>query len=483
MNLPPRWDRWHRRDPPGRLSRRYVALGAALLMVVTAVGWGQVAAQTGTPELPDDATELPEDTPEDTPEEDAEDDPEADPEDTPEDDPEETEEEIQEEDPPPAPGSPFQVCVTAQRLEDGRIEMAVQRRSQGAGCGERLLPRRRFLPADAETGRWLVTAPLRIDGIALRVAARRLAGGAVEVALQLRSAEDGSWGPRLLPQHRFVPAAVEADRWLSASPVYARATPRASVLERAQLVTFYGYPNTPLMGILGRGSPENVADQAAEMAADYDRLNGDREVIPAFHLITGVAQAHPTPDGTWISRMPHERIAEYVELARERGMHVFLDEQVGWSDPLTEVRKLEPFLREPFVHVAIDPEFATKRAASRPGLAIGSVTGAEINEVQRYLAGIVQAEGLPPKILMVHQFTHRMILDRDVVEDYAGVDLSIDMDGFGLIRIKVAGYDAFAVSEPSERPAFKLFFNYDTPVMTPEQVQGLDPPPDLIIYQ
>lgn len=464
-----------------------MAVGAALLMILTAAAWGQVAAQTGSPEEPpDDATEIPEDTPADTPEgtpEESEDTPEDHPEDDPGDTPEESEEETQATDPPPPPGSPFQVCVTAQRLEDGRFEMAVQRHPRGGGCGERLLPRRRFLPTDAATGRWLATAPLRIDGIVLRVAARHLASGAVEVALQLRSTEDGSWGPRLLPRRRWVPVGVEADRWLSSSPVYARATPRASVLERAQLVTFYGYPNTPLMGILGRGSPDQVADQVAEMAADYDRLNGDREVIPAFHLITGVAQAHPTPDGTWISRMPHERIAEYVELARERGMHVFLDEQVGWSDPLTEVRKLEPFLREPFVHVAIDPEFATKRAASRPGLAIGSVTGAEINEVQRYLAGIVQAEGLPPKILMVHQFTHRMILDRDVVEDFEAVDLSIDMDGFGLIRVKVAGYDLFAVPEPSEWPAFKLFFNYDTPVMTPEQVQALDPPPDLIIYQ
>ncbi len=440
-----------------------MAAGAAVLMVVTAAGWGQVAAQTGTPEeLPDDATEIPEDTPEDTPEE--------------------SEEEIQEEVPPPTPGSPFQVCVTAQRLEDGRFEMAVQRHSRGAGCGERLLPRRRFLPAGAAPGRWLVTAPLRIDGIALRVAARHLAGGAVEVALQLRSAEDGSWGPRLLPRRRFLPAA-EADRWLSSSPVNALTPTYDSVLESAQLVTFYGYPNTPPMGILGRGSPEQVADQAAETAADYDRLNGDREVIPAFHLITGVAQAHPTPDGTWINRMPPELIAEYVELARERGMHVFLDEQIGWSDPLTEVRKLEPFLREPFVHVAIDPEFATKRLERRPGLAIGGVTGAEINEVQRYLASIVAAEGIPPKILMVHQFTPWMVTDRSDIVDVFEVDLSIDMDGFGGIGIKLQHYDLFAVPEPSERPAIKVFLRYDTPVLTPEQIQALDPRPDIIVYQ
>ena len=431
------------------------------MMVVTGAASSPTTAQSETPE------ETPEEISDDTAEEISE----------------ETPEEPSEETPEETPGGPFQVCVAAQHLEDGRFEMAVQRRSPGGACGERLLPGSRFLPVDAAAGRWLLTAPLRIDGIVLRVAARRLTSGGVEVAVQTRSPEDGSWGPRLLPRRRFLPATVEVDRWLSSSRVNARAIPRASVLESAQLVTFYGYPNTPLMGILGRGSPETVADQAAAMAADYDRLNGDREVIPAFHLITGVAQAHPTPDGTWISRMPDELIAEYVELARERGMHVFLDEQIGWSDPLTEVRKLEPFLREPFVHVAIDPEFATKRAESRPGLVIGSVTGAEINEVQRYLAGIVQTEGLPPKILMVHQFTHRMILDRDVIEDYADVDLSIDMDGFGLIGQKVAGYNAFAVPEPSEWPAFKLFLRYDTPVMTPEQVQGLDPPPDLIIYQ
>ena len=473
-----------------------MAAGTALLMVVTAAGWGQVAAQTGDPEgLPDDATEIPEDdaedTPEDTPEDAPEDTPEDTPEDAPEDAPEDTageipedaEEQAPEEVPPPAPAGSFEGCVTAQRLEDGRLEVAVQPSSPGAACGERLLPRRRFLPAAAEAGRWLVTAPLRIDDVVLRVAARHLAGGAVEVAIQLRSPGDGTWGPRLLPRRRFVPAALEADRWLSSSPVNALVPTYNSVLERAQLVTLYGYPNTPPMGILGRGSPEQVADQAAEFAAAYDRLNGDREVIPAFHLITGVAQAHPTPDGTWISRMPPELISEYVELARERGMHVFLDEQIGWSDPLTEVKKLEPFLREPFVHVAIDPEFATKRAGSRPGLAIGGVTGAEINEVQRYLASIVATEGIPPKILMVHQFTPWMVTDRADIVDLFEVDLSIDMDGFGGIGIKLQHYDLFAVPEPSERPAIKVFLRYDTPVLTPEQIQALDPRPDIIVYQ
>ena len=118
-----------------------------------------------------------------------------------------------------------------------------------------------------------------------------------------------------------------------------------------------------------------------------------------------------------------------------------------------------------------------------PGLAIGSVTAAQVNEVQRYLAGIVREESLPPKILMVHQFTDWMLLDRDSVEDHPEVELSIDMDGVGLAPIKVDGYERWALTAPSERPAFKLFFDLDTPVMTPEEVQGLDRPSDIVIYQ
>ena len=374
------------------------------------------------------------------------------------------------------------VCVAARRFLDGRVEIALQRRSEEGACGERLLPRRRILPAGVEPGRWQATSPVTLDVNELRVAARRLLDGRVEVAVQRRS-EHGSWGARLLPLRRFVPADSVAGRWLSSSPVHARPVPQNSYLHGAQVVSFYGHPTAPALGALGRGDPDTVADEIDVWAARYDRLNGTREVISAFHVITGVSQSYPTPDGTWLGRLSAEGIAEYVEVARERGMLVFLDIQIGWSDPLTEVKLLERFLREPFVHVALDPEFATRRQGIRPGLVIGDITATEVNEVQRYLAALVQAEGLPPKILMVHQFTPRMLRDRGAVEDIDGVDLSIDMDGFGLIPVKVAGYNAFAVPEPSEWPAFKLFFRYDTPLMTPEQVQGLDPPPDLIIYQ
>ena len=253
--------------------------------------------------------------------------------------------------------------------------------------------------------------------------------------------------------------------------------------ERAQIVSFYGYPGVPVMGMLGQDTPDAVAGLVAVWAERYDRLNGPRGAVPAFHLITGVAQASPTRDGTWLRRLSHERIGEYVEAAREHGMLLFLDTQIGWSDPLVEVQLLEPFLREPFVHVALDPEFATRPLGFRPGLGLGYLTGTQVNQVQHYLAALVQEEGLPPKILMVHQFAGRMLRDREAIVNYGAVELSVDMDGFGYARAKLYGYERYALARPSERPALKLFFKYDTPVMTPEQVQGLEQPPDLIIYQ
>ena len=371
------------------------------------------------------------------------------------------------------PAAPAGARVAARLLPDGRAEVALLAHSAE---GERILPARRYLPAGVEPGRWLWTAPVALGGDEWRVNARWLPGGRVEVALQARSAAGGAWSARLLPERRFLPAGLDPGRWLLSSPV-------EPVREPPQVVSFYGHPDVRAMGVLGHGTPAEVAARVSAWAERYDALNGPRTTVGAYHLIVAVAQTWPTPEGDWLHHLEHERIAVYVAAAREHGLLLFLDTQIGWNDPLSEVRLLEPFLREPFVHVALDPEFATARVGVAPGLAIGSVTAQEVNAVQAYLAAIVRDEGLPPKILMVHQFTDWMLAGREQVEDHLEVELSIDMDGVGLAPIKVGGYERWALTAPSERPAFKLFFLQDTPVMIPEEVQALDDPPDIVIYQ
>ena len=119
------------------------------------------------------------------------------------------------------------VRIVAQRLTDGRIEVALQQRSTGDQWGERLLPARRFIPAEVRVGRWLAGSPLTIGRpateasaaeIEMRIVAQRLTDGRTEVALQQRSTGD-QWGERLLPARRFIPAEVRVGRWLASSPV------------------------------------------------------------------------------------------------------------------------------------------------------------------------------------------------------------------------------------------------------------------------
>ena len=260
------------------------------------------------------------------------------------------------------------------------------------------------------------------------------------------------------------------------------ASASASAFRDAQIVSVYGFPGECVMGELGCHDIEGAAARAEQLGRQYDAANGERGVVPALHLIVGVAQAAPGRDGTYLDRMPIAAIQEYVEVARARGMLLFVDVQVGWADPLTEVERLRPVLQEPFVHLALDPEFATRTKHAAPGQVIGTLDAVHVNEVQRYVAALVRLHSLPPKVLVLHQFQHAMLTNKALYEAHPEVDVTVDMDGFGGAGAKLSGYDAYA-RVGSEYAAFKLFFHWDEPVLTPEDLQALEYPPDYVIYQ
>ena len=111
---------------------------------------------------------------------------------------------------------PVAVRVAARTLATGSVEFAVQQQADSA-WGERQLPGRRFFPADTSVGRWLVSSPVELASTTLRVAARKLADGRVEFAVQQRIG--GAWGERRLPTRRFFPADTAVGRWLVSSPL------------------------------------------------------------------------------------------------------------------------------------------------------------------------------------------------------------------------------------------------------------------------
>ena len=59
--------------------------------------------------------------------------------------------------------SSVEVRITARRLSDERVEFGLHQRTASGDWGERLLPQRRFFPAAARIGSWLVSSPLRLD--------------------------------------------------------------------------------------------------------------------------------------------------------------------------------------------------------------------------------------------------------------------------------------------------------------------------------
>ncbi len=252
---------------------------------------------------------------------------------------------------------------------------------------------------------------------------------------------------------------------------------------RNRVVSLYGFPGVPVMGALGEGTPEEAAARVAALVREHQASGRGVRVVGALHLIVGVAEVKPGPDGTYLDRLDPAVIDRYLTVARQHDLLLFLDVQVGWADPLVEVQRLERFLVDPDVQIALDPEFATKAYGVAPGKTIGTLTAADVNRVQHYLAGLAREHGLPPKMLVLHQFIDTMLADPSDYDAVPEVEIAIDMDGYGSSGSKLDHYEQFSLAPYSERPAIKLFYRWDVPVLTAEQLSSLPVVPGLVVYQ
>jgi hypothetical protein len=254
------------------------------------------------------------------------------------------------------------------------------------------------------------------------------------------------------------------------------------LLPNSQIVSYYGSPYTPDMGLLGTADAETVAAQVEKHAAIYDRLNGPMRVVPALHFVYAVAQPLPTDNGRYLQYADAEDVERYIEVTRERGMLLFIDLQIGRSSVEAELQRVLPYLREPHVHLALDPEFAL-RSPDVPGSAIGSLNADDIDEAQAVLQRLVEREHLPAKLLIVHQFLDGMVRGGDAIERYPDVELIVDMDGFGPAEIKKVKYERYAARSYATHAGIKLFMQHDPDLMSEADVLALQPTPVVVIYQ
>lgn len=279
------------------------------------------------------------------------------------------------------------------------------------------------------------------------------------------------------------PAASEQAKEAAKPSPYGEPTP-TPMPPRSRVVAYTGAPQADELGILGTMPVERASDRLARQSRPYDRAS--RPVVPAFDLIATIANAHPGPAGKYRTRQTGKVIARYLRAARRHDAALILDVQPGTSNFVDELRPLEKWLKEPDVHLALDPEWRM-RPGVQPGSEIGWVSGGEVTATLNRVARIVRANDLPPKLVIVHRFTDGMIKDLesvDVPKEIVGV---ISIDGVGSRTDKIHTYDRIAPTLPKPwLPGFKVFYEEDAEaggIMYGSQVMSLKPRPHVVLYE
>jgi hypothetical protein len=256
------------------------------------------------------------------------------------------------------------------------------------------------------------------------------------------------------------------------------------LLPHYRILSFYGHPLNDTMGILGEypNDKEGLLAKLREQAASYEAADPSHPVLPAFEVIASVGQDWPAENNTYLMHTGADLIDDYANFCEQNGLLLILDVQIGHSTVKAEIESVRKWLEKPFVHLALDPEFATPSGVA-PGSDIGGIDASDVSYAQDALGQIVDQLGLPPKILIVHRFTEGMLRNDAKLEAVPGVQLVIDFDGYGEPAIKQELYRVFTGDRGVKLAGIKLFYRQDSPLMTPAEVVGLDPSPVLVIYQ
>lgn len=253
------------------------------------------------------------------------------------------------------------------------------------------------------------------------------------------------------------------------------------LFEDRRMVALYGHPSHAVLGVLGEQDVDASVERARAVAAPYGA--DGTAVLPAFEIITTVASAEAGALGDYSRRTSIDVLRPYIDRAAEAGLYVVLDLQPGRTDFLTQAREYEELLREPHVGLALDPEWRL-RPDQFHLRQVGSVEAAEVQLVVDWLADLTRENGLPEKLLVLHQFRLAMLPDRDTIVDRSELAMVVHMDGQGPIGAKDGTYQAItAGAEDRWLWGWKNFYDEDQPTPSPEHVLSRDPVPVFVTYQ
>jgi hypothetical protein len=256
------------------------------------------------------------------------------------------------------------------------------------------------------------------------------------------------------------------------------------VFPRYRLVGYAGVTGASTLGRLGTGP---LDQRVAEIERRANLYAAGREILPVVEVIATMVQGSPGRDGKYRVRLTDAQIAKYHKAARKHRAVMLLNLQPGRSEFITEAKAFQKWLKEPDVGVALDPEWAMDRG-QRPGAAYGHTTGAELDEVARYLSGLVKQYNLPEKVMVYHQVARSVVRKESGLRDHDGVAAIKSVDGLGHPGPKKNTYRVVNKTTPKfVHAGFKLFFTEDRRhggrLMTPQEVLGLKPRPEYVMFE
>jgi hypothetical protein len=250
-----------------------------------------------------------------------------------------------------------------------------------------------------------------------------------------------------------------------------------------RLFGYAGSPGSSSFGRLGVGDLDARVRELEKRGAAY--ADG-RRVLPVLELVAVIAHPSPGKDGDYSQRVGDATIKAYLAAARRHKALLLLNIQPGRARFTDLAEQLEPWLRQPDVGLALDPEWAVK-AGQVPGSVYGSTTGAELDAVARYLDGLVRRYDLPQKVMVFHQVAASVVRHQSDITARPGVVVVKSVDGIGSRAEKTSTWKVLVKGLPrSIHPGFKLFFDEDArhgPLMTPAQVLALKPRPEYVLFE
>jgi hypothetical protein len=245
------------------------------------------------------------------------------------------------------------------------------------------------------------------------------------------------------------------------------------------LVAYYGTGQTGSLGVLGETSPD-VMDRRLHRAARPFRKPG-QPLRHVYELIVTIADGHPGKDGDFSHDIPRSEVRRYIRAAHRNDALLLLDIQPGRSSFLEVAQRWEWALRDPWVGLALDPEW---RMGPRqvPAHTVGQVGASEVNRTSGWLSRLTAREALPQKLFVLHQFRVDMIERIGLVEKRPELAMVQHVDGFGTPRQKLATYHA--VARPKQfTMGFKLFYDEDVRRMQPRAVHAVRPKVRFVSFQ